>query len=120
MNISYPFQYKSYSLFTNLNSYYSHYNANFGAGRTINLEVYAVSFFAQNSLKFAKTWTAELSGFYNSPTVYQGTFKSKSLWSIDAGLQKTIMKGKGNIKASVSDILHTLKFVGTSDFAGQV
>src|SRR5437764_8412616 len=88
LNISYPFQYKSYSLFANLNSYYSHYNANFGAGRTINLEVYAVSFFAQNSLKFAKTWTAELSGFYNSPTVYQGTFKSKSLWSIDAGLQK--------------------------------
>jgi hypothetical protein len=119
LNVSYPFQYKSYSVFGNLNTYYSHYNADFGSGRTINLNVAAVNFFAQNSFKFAKTWTAELTGFYNSPQVYQGTFKAKALWALDAGLQKAIMKGKGNIKASVSDFLHTLKFNGTSDFAGQ-
>lgn len=119
LNVTYPFQYKAYSVFGSFTTYYSHYNANFGTGRTINLNVVAANFFAQNSVKFAKTWTAELTGFYNSPQVYQGTFKAKSLWSIDAGLQKAILKGNGNIKASVSDILHTLKFTGTSDFAGQ-
>ena len=73
----------------------------------------------QHSLKFAKTWTAEVSGFYNSPTIYQGSFKAHSLWNVDAGLQKQILKGKGTIKTSVSDIFHSLKFTGTSDFAGQ-
>jgi hypothetical protein len=42
------------------------------------------------------------------------------MWSMDAGLQKTVFKGKGNIKASVSDIFWSMKWSGTSDFAGQV
>ncbi|HEU0065149.1 MAG TPA: TonB-dependent receptor, partial [Flavisolibacter sp.] len=120
LNVSYPFQYKSYSVFGNVNTFYSHYVADFGSGRMINLNVAALNFFMQNSLKIKKTWTAELTAFYNSPQVYQGTFKAKALWSIDAGLQKSIMNGKGNIKAALSDIFHTLKFDAESDFAGQV
>jgi Outer membrane receptor proteins, mostly Fe transport len=120
LNISYPFTYKTYTVFGNVNSFYSHYKADFGSGRIIDLDVVAVNLFIQNSLKFKKTWTAELTGFYNSPQVYQGTFKAKALWSIDGGLQKAIFKGKGTIKAAVSDIFHTLKFDAESDFAGQV
>jgi hypothetical protein len=118
-NVSYPFQYKSYSLFTNISSNYSQYQADFGAGRKVNLDAFGFNFFAQNSLKFAKTWTAELSGFFNAPTVYQGSFKGKSLYSVDAGLQKQVLKGKATIKASMSDVFHTMKFRATSDFAGQ-
>ena len=119
LTISYPFQYKSYSLFTNVSSNYSTYHADFGDGRKVDLDAFGFNFFAQNSLKFAKTWTAELSGFYNAPTIYQGSFKARSLFSIDAGLQKQIFKGKANIKTSVSDIFHTMKFRARSDFAGQ-
>lgn len=119
LNITYPFQYKTYTLFTNLNTNYSHYVADFGAGRIIDLNALAASVYMQNTLKFAKTWTAELSGFYNSPTVYQGSFKGKAIYNVDAGLQTQILKGKGTIKASVSDIFHTLRFRGTADFAGQ-
>ena len=119
LNITYPFQHKSYSLFTSLNSNYSHYVANFGAGRTVNLNAFGATLFMQNSLKFAKTWTAELSGFYNAPTIYQGSFKARALWNVDAGVQKQVLKGKGTIKASVSDVFHSLKFRGTAEFAGQ-
>jgi hypothetical protein len=52
--------------------------------------------------------------------VYQGAFKAKTLWSVDAGVQKVILKGQGNIKASVSDVFNSLQFRGTTDFAGQV
>ena len=41
------------------------------------------------------------------------------MWSVDAGLQKTMMKGKGNLKVSVSDIFRTMRWGGVSDFAGQ-
>jgi len=118
-NVSYPFQHKSYSLFTNISSNYSQYRADFGSGRKVKLDAFGFNFFAQNSLKFAKTWTAELSGFFNAPTVYQGSFKGRSLYSVDAGLQKQVMKGKATIKASMSDVFHTMKFRATSDFAGQ-
>jgi hypothetical protein len=119
LTASYPFSYKSYSLFTNISTNYSVYHADFGEGRKVDLDAFGFNFFAQNSLKFAKTWTAELSGFYNAPTIYQGSFKGRSIYSVDAGLQKQVMKGKATIKASVSDLFHTMRFRATSDFAGQ-
>jgi iron complex outermembrane receptor protein len=118
-NVSYPFQYKSYSLFTNISSNYSKYKADFGTGRKVDLNAFGFNFFAQNSLKFAKTWTAELSGFYNAPTIYMGNFKGKSIYNVDAGLSKQVMKGKAVIKTSVSDVFHSMKFRATSNFAGQ-
>jgi iron complex outermembrane receptor protein len=119
LNISYPFMYKWYSIFGNLNAYYSHYKADFGTGRKVDLDVYAFNVFAQQTARLGKGWTAEMSGFYTSPSIWQGTFKSKELWSIDAGLQKTVFKGNGNVKVSVSDVFRTLKWKGTSNFAGQ-
>jgi hypothetical protein len=119
INVSYPFQYKWYSFFANLNAYYSHYKADFGAGdRTINLDVYAMSFYMQNSFKLSKTLSAELTGFYNSPTIWQGTFKSSSIYGIDGGFTKTILKGKGTLRAVVSDMFKLMKWKGESNFTG--
>ena len=120
LNISYPFQYKWYSFFANVNSYYSKFKADFGGGdRKIDQDVFALSFFMQNSFKLGKGWTGEVSGFYNSPSIWQGTFKMNSMYAIDGGLQKTILKGKGTVKATVSDIFKTLKFKGETEFTGQ-
>jgi hypothetical protein len=122
LNVSFPFTYKNYSFFGSVNTYYSHYLADFGGGnRVINLDVFSYNFFSQNSLKIGKKkyWTAELSGFYNAPSLWQGTFKSKSIYGVDAGVQRTLFKGNGNVRVAVSDIFHTQKFAGTSNFAGQ-
>ncbi len=119
LNISYPFSYKWYSFFANVNSYYSKYKADFGGGdRKINQDVYAVSFYMQNSFKLGGGFTGEISGFYNSPTLWQGIFKSISMYSVDGGLSKTLLKGKATMKATVSDIFHTLKWSGETNFTG--
>lgn len=118
LNISYVLQYKSFMSYMNMNTNYSKYEANMGAGRNINVDATAFSFFAQNTLRFAKTWTAELTGYYYSPT-YTGTSKYNAMWSMDAGVQKQILKGKGTIKTSVSDIFRTFRYKEVSDFAGQ-
>jgi hypothetical protein len=122
LNASYPFAYKRFTSFMNLNTNFSQYKADFGPGREIDLDAFGLSFFSQNSIKLGKdkSWTAELTGFYNAPTVHQGAFKSKSLWSVDAGAQKQILKGQGTIKASFSDVFNSLQFRGTQEFAGQV
>ncbi|HNA15341.1 MAG TPA: outer membrane beta-barrel protein, partial [Ferruginibacter sp.] len=118
--ISYPFQYKWYSFFSNINGSWSKYRADFGGGsRVVNQEVYTLSAFMQNSFKLGKGFTAELSGFYNSPSIWQGFFRSKAIYSIDAGIQKTVFKGKGTLKVAVGDVFNTLKFRGESDFSGQ-
>lgn len=123
LNLSYPFMYKSYMAFMNLNTYYSMYQADFGGGsRKIDLDVFSFTFYMQNTIKFGKkkAWTGELSGWYAAPSIWQGTFESRRIYSIDAGLQKNILKGKGNLKASVSDIFRTLRWKGSSNFAGQL
>ncbi len=120
VNVSYPFQYKWYSVFTNVNMNYSRYKANFGAGRTIDLDAAAFNIYMQHSFKLGKGYTGEISGWYNSPSIWQGTFESKAMGSVDAGLQKQILKGKGNVKVSVSDIFFTMRWAGTSNFAGQL
>lgn len=121
LNISYPYQYKSYSVFANLSSNYSMYKADFGPGRKIDLNAFGLTLYAQNSLKLdkAKMWTAELTGFYSAPTVWQGAFKSKTLWSVDAGLSKQLWNNKATLRASVSDVFNSLKFQGSQNFAGQ-
>jgi hypothetical protein len=122
LNISYPFSYKAYSAFANLSGNYSHYKADFGGGnRVVDLDVFSFNIYMQHSVKIGKKgWTAEASGWYNSPSIWGGTFKSKALWSMDGGIQKTLFKGKGNFKVSVSDIFYTLSWKGTSNFAGQL
>jgi len=121
LNISYPYQYKSYMLFANVSSNYSMYKADFGPGRKVDQDAFGLNLYMQNSLKLdkAKTWTAELTGFYVAPTIQQGAFRSEALWSVDAGLSKSLWKNKATIKTSFSDIFNTLHFTGTQEFAGQ-
>ena len=119
LNISYPFQKGKYSAYFNLNSYYSHYKANLGINRTVDLDIVAANFYMQHSYNLGKGYTAELSGYFSSPTIWEGTLKTKSMGFIDLGLQKQILQGKGNIKVAVSDIFKTMQWRSTSNFAGQ-
>lgn len=120
ISISYPFQWKWYSVFANVSGNYSHYKANFGAtSRTIDLEAYAYTAYTQHSFKLGKGYTGEMTAFYSSPTIWQGTFKSKGMGSVDLGVQKTILKGKGNLKLAVSDVFKTMRWSGESNFANQ-
>jgi iron complex outermembrane receptor protein len=117
-NVSYVFNFKSYTGIVNVNSNYSHYKADMEE-RTINLNAVTFGVYAQNSIVFGKTYTAQITGVYNAPSVYMGTFKANAIWSVDAGLQKKIWKGKATVKTSVSDLFRTLRYTGTTDFVGQ-
>ena len=122
LNISYPFMYKAYSAFVNVSGNYSHYKADFGGGnRVVDLKAASFNIYMQHSYKFGKQqdWTGEISGWYNSPAIWEGAFKSRAMWTMDAGLQKNIFKGKGSFKVSVSDIFFSMKFNGSTSFAGQ-
>ena len=41
------------------------------------------------------------------------------MYAIESGIQKTLFKGKGNLRVAVSDIFKTMSFRGVSNFAGQ-
>ena len=77
-----------------------------------------ISLFNQYTITLPKKITLEVSGFYNSPSIWGGTFLNRAFWGVDAGLQKRFMKEKATIKMSVSDIFHTMQWRGISHFSG--
>jgi len=119
LNISYSLQYKWYSFFVNANGHYALYQANFGVGRTIDLNVFNTSIYSQHIFRLGSGWTASVAEYYSSPNIWQATLQVRSLWGIDAGLQKTLFSGNATIKASVSDIFNKMGFSAISNFAGQ-
>ncbi len=75
LNISYPFQYKWYSIFGNLNTYYSKNTKLInGPDRKIDLDVVAFNVYAQQTFRLGKGWTGEMSGFYTSPIHLAGYY----------------------------------------------
>ncbi|MEO7962186.1 MAG: TonB-dependent receptor, partial [Ginsengibacter sp.] len=119
LNISAPVTItKWWSAFATFNGYHSAYRADFGSGKIINVNVDAFSIYTQQSFTVKKGPTFELSGYFNSPTVWGGTFKSKSIGFVDAGVQQKILKGAGTVKVSFTDIFKTLHWRGISEFGG--
>ena len=120
LTVSYPFQYKWYSAFINVNSYYALYKANFGGpGRIVDINVFNTTIYSQHSVRLGGGWTGEVTQYYTSPSILQSTLRARSLWSLDGGFSKTLFSGNATLKASVSDIFNTLHWSATSNFSGQ-
>lgn len=119
VNVSAPFDIsKWWKVFLNANGNRSIYKADFGLNKTLDISIFAYSLYMQQTFTVTEGLTFELSGFYNSPGIWGGTFKTDPIYSADAGLQKSLFKKKGNIKISYTDVLQSQKFRGVSDFGG--
>ncbi len=118
LNFSMPLQFNWYSVFANLNAFYSMYSPSTEGYKDV--DVFSFQVYTQQTFKLSKTTTAELSGFYSAPSVWQGALKSKEMWGVDAGLQQTLFKGKATVKASVTDVFHTMRWAGENKITGQV
>ena len=119
LSVNYSFSKAWYSLTVSATGYYAHNLANFGVGRTVNLDIYGCSGYLQNNFTIGKGWTASLSSWYNSPSIFQGTMRTHYLTAVNAGAQKIIMKGKATLRLNCNDIFKTVHWYGTSNFAGQ-
>lgn len=72
-------------------------------GGDLNNAITSFTINTQNSFQFKNGYSAELSGFFNSKSVY-GVFVSKAYYVISAGAQKQVLNKKGTIKLMVNDI----------------
>ena len=118
LTVSMPFQVKNWwSVYATANGYRL-INEALIDGKSIDLRANVLSFYGQNTFLLPKGWKLELSGWYNSPGIWQGNWKTESMYSIDAGIQKSILQNRGTIKVSLSDIFRTQQWAGESRFGG--
>ncbi len=81
----------------------------------VNIGISSLVLQSQQQFKFAKTWTAELSGFFRTKGA-EGVMIIKPIGQMNAGLSKQILKGKGTVKLNIDDVLNTNNFKGYSKY----
>ena len=120
LNISMPMPItKWWSSFTTVSVSYAMYET------VVNdnpVKLAAAGFFGrtQQTFTLTKKLSAEATFFYVSPQVTdEGLFKMKSMSSLDLGLQQKVLRDKGTVKLSVSDIFKTHYFRGSFENAGR-
>lgn len=75
----------------------------------------AGSFNFSENFKVSHGFTAELSGYYNSPS-YGANWRSYSNTIVDFGLKKDLGEGKGSLKLSVADIFRAGSYKGSAGY----
>lgn len=119
LTISAPLQLAEWwNAFVNVSGYFTHNQADFGDGKTVDLNAYTFNAYMQQTFTLPMDMAFELSGWYLTPSVWGGTFEMDGMGSLDAGLQKKFLEGNATLKFSVSDILHTQDWSGISRFGG--
>ncbi len=83
---------------------------------SINIPSYGA--YLQQSFTLGKDYTAEVSGYFNGPSIWGATWKTKSQGGVDLGLQKQLFKKKATLKISATDIFRTNPWTAISDFGG--
>jgi iron complex outermembrane recepter protein len=111
-----------------LNVYQNQYQANIprntfnGNGEIIStiyqpLDVKAVSFEGniQQNIALPKDFSLEISGWYRSPGI-ESQLRMNSMATVNIGLRKKMLKGKGNLSLNINDVFWTQYFTGDVKF----
>ncbi len=119
INISYPFTItKWWNVYANLNANRLINKVDLGTNRMNDIAINSYSIYNQHTITLPQKFTIEVSGFYNSPSVWGGTFLNKAFWGIDGGVQKRFWQDKATLKLTVSDIFKSMQWRGISNFSG--
>ncbi len=96
---------------------YQLFNGSIG-GKDVKVEIPGYGAYMQHSFTLGKDYTAEISGWFNGPSIWGATWKTKSQGAVDLGLQKQFMQKRATVKLSATDIFHTAPWKSTSEFGG--
>jgi outer membrane receptor protein involved in Fe transport len=118
LNISSPLPInKWWEGYINITGFINHYKGMLPDG-ALNDKVLGMNYYIQQNFKLDKTWSMQLSSWYNAPTT-EAIFKTKSLGSLDFGIKKTILQSKASIRLTFMDMLNTQRWKQTVQFANQ-
>ncbi len=111
-----------WSTFTNTGVYRTRNVGDFSEageiGKEIDFSQITWSIYHQSTFKLPKDFSLELSGFFNSPSIWGANFRNRSFGGMDVGARKLFLDGRGSIKISVSDFLYTMQWRGIQEYGG--
>ncbi len=102
---------KWWTMQNNISAFYNRYRS-FYYGADLDLGQFGATVFVMNNFTLPKGYTAELSGFWNSPTQYN-LLAAKAQGQISAGFAKSLWNRKASLRLNVQDIFFLNRFAGT-------
>lgn len=82
------------------------------------IELFTVSLYAQSSFGLGNNWQLQVSGWWSSPGVWGGTFRTKSLGALNTSISKSLMNDKLKLFVNFNDILFTSPWYGDMEYGG--
>ena len=124
-NISAPISLtKWWSTYTNMNVSRMQNEGDFNlpgeTGKGIDITRTTFSLFQQHTFTINQWLSWELSGFYNSPTIWGANYLTREFWSVNTGAQIRFLQNKANLKLSVTDIFYSMQWQGIQEFGALV
>ncbi|MBL7826833.1 MAG: TonB-dependent receptor family protein, partial [Saprospiraceae bacterium] len=117
INISCPIPIaKWWEGFINVTGVMSSIEANFRPGYAYQVDFKSLNIYSEHTFRLPKGWSFQLSGWFNSPTIWQATFRSKAMGAMDFGVRKQVFDGKGTVSLNIGDILGTAGWRSINDF----
>ena len=101
--------------FLNVTMFKSIYKAKFPEYDFTAATPIAWNVYAEQTFTLPKDFVYEISGWFNSTSIWGGSWVSQPQGSLDMGVQKKILKGKGTLKLNVTDIFFTAPWRSFSD-----
>ncbi|HEX4956635.1 MAG TPA: outer membrane beta-barrel family protein, partial [Lacibacter sp.] len=96
---------KWWNMMNNANIFYNHFNGNL-AGTTLDNGKAVVNLSTNQSFTLKKGWNLEANANFNSGGQY-GFMELRPQWGVGAGVQKSVWKGKGQVRLNITDIFWT-------------
>ena len=78
-------------------------------GDEVEISVNNFQIYSAQTFKLPKKFSAELSGYYQSPTVW-GLAKSEPIWQVNVGVQKQFEGDQGTLRFNVEDVFNSMKW----------
>jgi outer membrane receptor protein involved in Fe transport len=105
---------KWWDSYTNLSPYYKQFNGVIPEGKIDN-SAWGMNWYASQNFNLPKKWRVQISSWGNITT---RDAMSKTLWlgSVDAGISKSVLKDKLNLRLSASDIFNTQRWRQETNF----
>jgi outer membrane receptor protein involved in Fe transport len=115
LGISYPKKLTNWwNIYFSLNAFISDYKATSPEFLPVRQET--LSLYAQNTFDLSKSLRMEISGWYSSPSVWGGTYQTRSLGALNVAFQQKLWDNRFTARLSFNDILYTIPWRGVTQF----
>ena len=112
ISLSIPYEITKWWLTSNNINVFNNHIEGVVSGLSVDKQLTTFMFNSNNSFKMPKGWSFELSGYYNSRMIW-AAFLVEPQFSFSAGVGKSFMHDKLQLKVDINDIFHTEKTVAS-------